>query len=273
LSVPPRVGVLREEGTNGDREMAASLLMAGFEVWDITVQDLLNGNCTVDTFRGIIFPGGFSYADVLGSAKGWAASLLFHPNLRTQFKNFIKRSDTFSLGICNGCQLMALLGWISQDTNSESEFPIPDLSLEKNDSERFECRFSTVKIEKSSSIMLKGMDGSTLGCWVAHGEGKFTFKNKTVLDNLKSKNCLAVKYVDDSGNATQAYPMNPNGSPEGIAGVCSPCGRHLAMMPHPERCTLTWQWPYMPQNWLSKDQIHSPWLRMFQNAFVWCCDN
>lgn len=271
LSTPPKVAVLREEGINGDREMAAALVMAGFEVWDVTVQDLLDGQCTVDVFKGIIFPGGFSYADVLGSAKGWAASLLFHPQLRSQFHNFITRSDTFSLGICNGCQLMALLGWISGE--NDSEFPIPDISLEKNDSERFECRFSTVKIEKSASIMLKGMEGSMLGCWVAHGEGKFSFKNDAMMKSLKNKNCFAVTYVDDAGKSTQVYPMNPNGSPEGLAGMCSPCGRHLAMMPHPERCTLTWQWPYMPQNWLPKNQIHSPWMRMFHNAFIWCCEN
>lgn len=271
LNIPPKVAVLREEGINGDREMAASLIMAGFEVWDITVQDLLDSKINIDMFKGLIFPGGFSYADVLGSAKGWAASLIFHPNIRSQFKKFAQRKDTFSLGVCNGCQLMALLGWVGE--NIESEFPIPEITLEKNTSERYECRFSTVKIEKSPSIMLKGMEGSSLGVWVAHGEGKFTFKNNEVLQNLKNKNCLAIKYVDDLGKPTQVYPMNPNGSPEALAGLCSPCGRHLAMMPHPERCTLTWQWPYMPQNWLHKDQIQSPWLRMFQNAFVWSCEN
>ncbi|KAF4520706.1 hypothetical protein B566_EDAN012493 [Ephemera danica] len=261
LNSPPKVAVLREEGINGDREMAASFMMAGFEVWDLTVQDLLDHKVTVDHFKGIIFPGGFSYADVLGSAKGWAASLLFHPSLRSQFQNFVARKDTFSLGVCNGCQLMALLGWIGG--HDRSEFPVPEVSLERNDSERFECRFSTVKIEKSPSIMLQGMEGSMLGVWVAHGEGKFSFKTPEILSELKKNRCVAVKYVDDSGTPTRTYPLNPNGSPEGIAGICSPCGRHLALMPHPERCTLTWQWPYMPQNWLPKDQIHSPWLRIY----------
>ncbi|XP_058807082.1 phosphoribosylformylglycinamidine synthase [Phymastichus coffea] len=260
LTIP--VAVIREEGINGDREMAASLVEAGFQVWDVTMQDLLSNQVTLDKFRGIIFPGGFSYADVLGSAKGWAASLLFHPSLRKQLQNFISRLDTFSLGVCNGCQLMSLLGWIGNSHDGS-----PDVVLDHNESERFECRWSTVKIEKSPAIMLQGMEGSIFGVWIAHGEGKFTFRNKDVLAKLKQQNCLAIKYVDDHGVPTEKYPENPNGSVEGIAGICSADGRHLAMMPHPERCTRTWQLPWVPTDWKSKN---SPWQRIFQNAYAWC---
>ncbi|ETE69596.1 Phosphoribosylformylglycinamidine synthase, partial [Ophiophagus hannah] len=221
----PRVAVLREEGSNGDREMVAAFLMAGFQVWDLTMQDLCSGTMTLDSFRGLVFVGGFSYADVLGSAKGWAASVTFNPRARAQFQAFHQRKDTFSLGVCNGCQLMALLG----------------LLLSPNNSGRFESRFVNLGIEESPALMLRGMAGSTLGIWVAHGEGL----------------------------PTEEYPLNPNGSPMGIAGVCSPDGRHLAMMPHPERCVLPWQWPWMPTSWRQSVKV-SPWLRMFQNACEWC---
>ncbi|XP_075235216.1 phosphoribosylformylglycinamidine synthase [Lycorma delicatula] len=274
LSLAPRVAVIREEGINGDREMAASLHIAGFEVWDIVMQDLLDNKITIDQFRGIIFPGGFSYADVLGSAKGWAASLLLNNSIRQQFSNFAARSDTFSLGVCNGCQLMALLGWIgTQDVLlNEDSVPIPDIILDKNTSERFECRFSTVRIDPSPSIMLKDMSNSILGVWIAHGEGRFTFKDDKVYDYLCSNNCLPLKYTDDFGNPTVDYPMNPNGSQDGLAGVCSLDGRHLALMPHPERCTKLWQWPYIPPEWRTSITT-SPWIRMFQNAYIWCCSN
>lgn len=186
-----RVAVIREEGINGDREMAASLLEAGFDVWDVTMQDLLEKHITLEAFRGIIFPGGFSYADVCGSARGWAASLLFHPSLREQLRQFVVRKNTFSLGVCNGCQLMSQLGWVG-NLDAENE---PDIYLDHNLSERFECRWSTVKIQNSPSIMLKGMEGSVLGIWVAHGEGRFTFRNEETLENLKKNNCLPIRYV------------------------------------------------------------------------------
>ncbi|KOX70064.1 Phosphoribosylformylglycinamidine synthase [Melipona quadrifasciata] len=261
------VAVIREEGINGDREMAASLMDAGFEVWDVTMQDLLQNKVTFDRFRGIIFPGGFSYADVLGSAKGWAASLLFHSSLQKQLKTFISREDTFSLGVCNGCQLMSLLGLIGLIGDKNNDTKELDVFLNHNVSERFECRWSTVKIDKSSSIMLNGMENSVLGVWIAHGEGRFTLKNNNVLQKLKESHCLAIKYTDDYGNPTERYPLNPNGSTEGIAGICSVDGRHLAMMPHPERCTKMWQWPWMPNDW--KYTI-SPWQRIFDNAYTWC---
>lgn len=186
-----KVAVIREEGINGDREMAASLLDAGFNVWDITMQDLLDHRVTLEMFRGIIFPGGFSYADVCGSAKGWAASFLFHPSLREQLRRFVERENTFSLGVCNGCQLMSLLGWVGS-IDAENK---PDIYLDHNISERFECRWSTVRIERSPSIMLKGMEGSVLGVWVAHGEGRFTFRDEEILKILERNNCLPIRYI------------------------------------------------------------------------------
>ncbi|XP_043267465.1 phosphoribosylformylglycinamidine synthase [Venturia canescens] len=263
-----KVAVIREEGINGDREMAASLAEAGFEVWDVTMQDLCTSEISMDQFRGIIFPGGFSYADVLGSAKGWAATLLFDSRLRNQVDHFLNRQDTFSLGVCNGCQLMSLLGWIGSDLNDQGKTDSQvNIMLDHNQSERFECRWTTVKIEKSAAIMLQGMENSVMGVWVAHGEGRFTFRNNEILEELKKRNCLAIKYTDDLGNPTEKYPLNPNGSVDGIAGICSSNGRHLAMMPHPERCTQTWQWPYIPQNWTN---VRSPWQKIFDNAHAWC---
>ncbi|XP_046394022.1 phosphoribosylformylglycinamidine synthase [Ischnura elegans] len=282
-SYSPVVAVIREEGINGDREMSASLHMAGFAVWDVTMQDLLDGKITADYFQGIIFPGGFSYADVLGSAKGWAASLLFHPNLCKQFKAFAEQPDTFSLGVCNGCQLACLLGWVGQSSTESSkdvdEWPTPPVTLDHNASERFECRFSTVGIYPSPSLMLKGMEGSVLGVWVAHGEGRFTFRNDDVYKSLEQSGCIAIRYVDDAGEPTVQYPQNPNGSRGGMAGICSADGRHLAMMPHPERCTLLWQWPWLPASWSGDCAMPcnpmdpSPWLRMFQNAYSWCMEH
>ncbi|CAH0560242.1 unnamed protein product [Brassicogethes aeneus] len=259
------VAVVREEGTNGDREMAAALVQVGFKVWDITMQDLLSGAVTLDKFRGVIFPGGFSYADVLGSAKGWAASILFNEKVSQQFKKFFARPDTFSLGVCNGCQLMGLIGWVGSPVTGDVK---PDVVLEHNLSERFECRWSTVKIEKSRAIMLQGMEESVLGVWVAHGEGRFTFKDEEVYRKLVDGGCVGLRYVDDDGSPTEVYPMNPNGSVEGLAGVCSPDGRHLAMMPHPERCVQPFQWPYIPRDWIHHQK--SPWERMFRNAYEWC---
>jgi len=185
-----KVAVIREEGINGDREMAASLLKAGFDVWDITMQDLLENQVTLEVFKGIVFPGGFIYADVRGSAKGWAASFLFHPSLREQLRQFVARENTFSLGVCNGCQLMSLLGWIGDEDTKDGS----GICLDHNLSERFECRWTTVRIENSPSIMLKDMQHSVLGVWIAHGEGRFTFRKK-ILKTLEQNNCLAIRYV------------------------------------------------------------------------------
>ena len=265
-SSKPAVAIVREEGSNGDREMTSAFFAAGFEPWDVTTSDLLSGTIALgEQFRGVVFVGGFSYADVLDSAKGWAGVIRFNDGLRAQFDDFYNRPDTFSLGVCNGCQLMALLGWV----------PFPGLAntaqprFIRNESARFESRFSTVQIQDSPAIMFKNMTGASLGVWVAHGEGRAFFPRADVLDRVIDENLSPVRYVDDNNTATEAYPFNPNGSPHGIAGLCSPDGRHLAMMPHPERTFLKWQWGYMPTNW-KRDLQASPWLQIFQNAREWC---
>ena len=261
----PNVAVIRQEGSNGDREMAAALHAAGMAPWDVAMTDLVGGAITLDRFRGVIFVGGFSYADVLGSAKGWAAVLKFNAPLWAQLQAFRARKDAFSLGVCNGCQLLALLGWVP--TAAE----LPDLEQPRfihNTSGRFESRFSSVTIGPSPAVLLDGMEGSSLGVWVAHGEGRAHFPEGKVMENVLAKNLAPIRYVDDDNNVTMNYPFNPNGAPHGIAALCSEDGRHLAMMPHPERCFQTWQWPWMPSGW---DAMESgPWLKLFQNAQKFC---
>jgi phosphoribosylformylglycinamidine synthase len=262
----PKVAVIREEGSNGDREMTSAFYQAGFDVWDITMTDLLEGRTELDDFMGVAFVGGFSYADVLDSAKGWAGTIRFSKKLSEQFERFYNRPDTFSLGVCNGCQLMALLGWVPWKG-------IPDRLQPRftaNRSNRFESRFSTVHILQSPAIMLKGMEGSTLGVWVAHGEGRLYFPEEEIMQEVIKRDLAPIRFVDDSGEFTEMYPLNPNGSPLGITSLCSSDGRHLAMMPHPERTFLKWQWPYMPKEW-NENLLVSPWLRMFQNARR-CCE-
>ncbi|CAD7086107.1 unnamed protein product [Hermetia illucens] len=268
----PRVAVLREEGVNSDREMIATLVNANFEVHDVSMSDLLHGKTVLDNYRGLVFPGGFSYADTLGSAKGWAANIIFSETLAPQFRQFKNREDTFSLGICNGCQLMGMIGWIGAtgDESNDRVIDVPNVALLKNKSDRFECRWSTIKIAESKSIMLRKMTGSIIGCWVAHGEGRFSFKNDDVRNTLKNSNCISMYYVDDDGSPTEKYPMNPNGSVDGIAGLCSADGRHLALMPHPERCSNMFQWPYVPHGFKAEK---SPWQRMFDEAFLWCMES
>jgi phosphoribosylformylglycinamidine synthase len=263
----PKIAVIREEGSNGDREMVSAFFLAGFEPWDVTMTDLLQGRTTLDRFHGIVFVGGFSYADVLDSAKGWAASIRFNSKVWDQFETFYHRPDTFSLGVCNGCQLMALLGWVPWRGIADALQP----RFIHNKSGRFESRFSTVKILKGPSIMLKGMENSVLGIWVAHGEGMAYFPDKNIFNECEH-GLAPIRYVDDESRISEAYPFNPNGSPAGIAALCSPDGRHLAMMPHPERTVLTWQWGWLPEN-LKKSLTASPWLTMFQNARTWCKNN
>ncbi|XP_014847333.1 PREDICTED: phosphoribosylformylglycinamidine synthase isoform X1 [Poecilia mexicana] len=261
----PRVAVVREEGSNGDREMSVSLFMAGFEVWDVTMQDLCSGSVTLQPFKAVVFVGGFSYADVLGSAKGWAATVAYNPKAKAEFERFQRREDTLSLGVCNGCQLLTLLGWVGEgEEGADSE-----VVLTHNRSGRFESRFVSVGIQSSPSIWLRGMEGSALGVWVAHGEGLMRFRSPWAQDLITSSGLAPVRYLDDQGSPTEEYPLNPNGSPQGIAGLCSRDGRHLAMMPHPERCTLGWQWPWAPRD-LRPALSPSPWLRMFRNAAAWC---
>lgn len=264
----PAVAVIREEGSNGDREMTSAFFSAGFEPWDVTMTDLLDGGVTLGKFRGAVFVGGFAHADVLDSSKGWAGIIKFNQKLQKMFDIFYKREDTFSLGVCNGCQLMALLGWIPWRGIAESRQP----RFISNLSGRFESRWATVKISKSPSIMLEGMEDSILGIWVDHGEGRLYCPDPQILEEVSKKGLAPVHFVDDRGMPAEKYPFNPSSSPRGFTSLCSPDGRHLAMMPHPERAFLLWQWPWMPESWKASLEV-SPWLRMFQNAREWCGKN
>ena len=259
-----KVAVIREKGTNGDREMTAALFTAGLDPFDVNMQDILDGKLeSFDRFRGLAAPGGFSYADVLGSAKGWAAPILYNPRVHRMFERFYKRSDTFSLAVCNGFQLMTRLGWAP-----EVEDPRKRMQLLHNTSGRFESRSVGVKILESPAIHFKGMAGSVLPVWSAHGEGRRHFPDPRVADRIRKAHLVPLVYVGPEGEATEVYPYNPNGSPEGWAGLCSPNGHHLGMMPHPERCFLKWQWPWMPEKF--RDLAASPWLQVFQNLEQWC---
>jgi len=260
----PKVAILREEGSNGEREMAAAFSAAGFEPWDVTMKDLRDGRISLDLFRGIVFVGGFSFADVFDSGKGWAGVIRFNPRIQEELERFRARPDTFSLGICNGCQLMALLGWVPGSDGPVEEQP----RFIRNASGRFESRFSALQIEASPAVLLQGMAGSILGVWVSHGEGRLHIPSSRTERLIHEQQLVPARYVDPVGKPTVVYPFNPNGSPEGAAGLCSPDGRHLALMPHPERTFLTWQWPWMPSSWKTLEA--SPWLQMFQNAYEWC---
>lgn len=247
-----KVGIIRDEGSNGDRELAAAFHMSGFQVFDICINDLINKTTTLDSFQGIAFVGGFTYADVFGAANGWHKIIETNSHLKEQFQQFRNRPDTFAMGVCNGCQLMIRMGWVS------------GYQITKNTSGRFESRFSNVSIESSNSLFLTGMSNSCLGIWVAHAEGQFVRQSSaTTIDPP------VIHYVDDDGHKTTQYPMNPNGSIDGIAGVSSSCGRFLAMMPHPERCFLNWQLP-VSFGAAQIDGFFSPWFFMFKNAYQWC---
>lgn len=262
----PKAAILRDEGSNGDAEMAAAFLLAGFEPWDITMSDLVAGRITLDRFQVLVFVGGFSYRDVLGASKGWRAVIKFNPQVAEQFERFYRRPDTLSLGVCNGCQLMALLGWVPFGPDSDKR-----VRFIRNSSQRFESRFPVVKVRANNpAVMMKDMDGSVLGVWVAHGEGQL-YTNYNLIQEIIDNHLDPLRFSDFAGAPTETYPFNPNGSPYGITALCSPDGRHLAMMPHPERTFLLWQWPWLPKDW---DNLPaSPWLKMFQNAFEWCLEH
>lgn len=260
----PKVAILRDEGSNSDREMAAAFYAAGFEPWDICMNDLLTGRINLDGFRGLAAVGGFSYADVPESAKGWAATILFNERLRGLFDDFYNRPDTFTLGVCNGCQLFGLLGWVPWRGIASEAQP----RFAHNTSGRFESRWVTVKVLQSPAIMFQGMEELVFGIHVDHGEGRLHFPDAAIRRQVEAGGLTPMVYVDDQGEATDAYPFNPNGSPGGLAALCSPDGRHLALMPHPERAFLPWQLHYLPPS--LRDIQASPWLRMFQNAHAWC---
>ncbi|GLE09260.1 hypothetical protein PINS_up020869 [Pythium insidiosum] len=198
--------------------MLSAFHAAGFEVWDVVMSDLVAKRVTLDErFRGVAFVGGFSFADVMGSAKGWAGVVKFHSDVLKQFSAFRDRKDTFSLGVCNGCQLMSLLGWVNPANASALEDELKVSATPRfihNESGRYESRFVSVKIEKTNAVMLKGMEGSSLGVWVAHGEGRAHFTHPSVMQSVIDQKMVPLRYVDDAANPTEEYPFNPNGSPE-----------------------------------------------------------
>lgn len=244
-----KAAILRDKGTNGDREMAYALYLAGFDVKDVHLTDLTSGRETLDDVQMIVFCGGFSNSDVLGSAKGWAGGILFNERAKAALDRFYARPDTLSLGICNGCQLMAELGLLYPEHELKHK-------LVHNDSHKFESGFITLQIPQNDSVMLHNLSGTKLGIWVAHGEGKFE------LPYDEKQYHVIARYEYDG------YPANPNGSPHGIAGLCSADGRHLAMMPHPERAIFPWQCAYYPEGLRTEHEI-TPWMQAFRNAYEW----
>jgi phosphoribosylformylglycinamidine synthase len=247
----PPMAILREQGVNGHVEMAAAFDRAGFEACDVHMSDILAGRVSLAAFRGLAACGGFSYGDVLGAGEGWAKSILYHPRARDEFAAFFARGDTFALGICNGCQMMAAL---KELIPGAQHWPL----FVRNASEQFEARLITVRIESSPSIFLRGMEGSRLPVVTAHGEGRAEFPAGA--DPALA--LVSARYVDNRGEVTMTYPLNPNGSPGGIAAVTSADGRFTILMPHPERVFRTVQLSWHPDGW-GED---SPWMRLFRNA-------
>ncbi|MDR0564313.1 MAG: phosphoribosylformylglycinamidine synthase [Azoarcus sp.] len=254
----PTVAILREQGVNSQLEMAAAFTQAGFDAVDVHMSDLQSGRRNLSQFKGIAACGGFSYGDVLGAGQGWAKSILFNPMLRAQFEAFFNRGDTFALGVCNGCQMMAHLAPIIPGAENWPRFY-------RNRSEQFEARFLMAEVMDSPSIFLAGMAGSRMPIVVSHGEGQAVFSNEAAREAA----FVAVRFINNRGEAAQTYPANPNGSPGGITGFTTPDGRFTIMMPHPERTARTLQMSWSPQWLLEQSPNASPWMRMFWNARKW----
>ena len=252
--IKPNIAVLREQGVNGQIEMAAAFDRAGFNAIDVHMSDIISGDIALDDFKGLVACGGFSYGDVLGAGEGWAKSILFNSRTRDVFEQYFNRDDTFSLGVCNGCQMMA---------NIKELIPGAELwpHFVRNNSEQFEGRYSLVEVTESPSILMRDMAGSYMPIAVAHGEGRAEYKNAAQREQVKS----LLRYVDHNIQATETYPLNPNGTPEGLTGFCSDDGRATIMMPHPERVFRTVQHSWHPDEW----QEDAPWMRLFRNARVW----
>lgn len=253
----PRVAILREQGSNGHREMAAAFYFAGFDSIDVHMSDLLNKRVNLKDFNGLAACGGFSFGDVLGAGRGWAQSILMHPRISDQFALFFQSRDRFALGVCNGCQLFSHLKSIIPDAE---DWPV----FERNISEQFEARLSLVEIPESPSLFFQGMIGSRLPIVVSHGEGRAVFKMEKER-RIRENKLIALRYIDSRGIPTTDYPENPNGSPSGITGLTIPDGRITILMPHPERVFRTVQLSWHPKEWNEM----SPWIRMFYNARVW----
>ncbi len=254
----PPIAILREQGVNGHIEMAAAFEKAGFSTRDVHMSDIIEGGLSLDSFKGIVACGGFSYGDVLGAGEGWAKSILFNDQAREQFSTFFNRTDTFGLGICNGCQMMSNLHELIPGTSYWPHFV-------KNESEQFEARTVMVEVLKSPSLFFAGMEGSRMPIAVAHGEGRAEFQAGGSAKKAFDKALVTLRYITNEGFAAQSYPFNPNGSPMGLTGLCNEDGRFTIMMPHPERVFRsvqnTWQ-----NNHKGED---APWMRMFRNARKW----
>jgi phosphoribosylformylglycinamidine synthase len=254
----PKMAVLREQGVNGQVEMAAAFDRAGFESIDVHMSDILEGRLTLKDFNGLVACGGFSYGDVLGAGEGWAKSIRFNESAKTQFAQFFEDPKTFALGVCNGCQMISNLREIIPGTEAWPHFV-------RNESEQFEARTVMVDVPESPSILLQGMAGSQLPIAVAHGEGRAEFRDQAHLDMSLNSGLVALQYVDNYGKTTEQYPLNPNGSAQGVNGFTTPDGRVTIMMPHPERVYRAVTNSWKPSNWTED----GGWMRMFRNARVW----
>jgi phosphoribosylformylglycinamidine synthase len=256
----PPMAILREQGVNGEVEMAAAFTRAGFQAIDVHMTDILSGRIKLSDFRGLVACGGFSYGDVLGAGGGWAKSALFNPRARDEFSAFFARTDTFALGVCNGCQMMSNLHSIIPGAEGWPRFV-------QNQSERFEARVASIKIEKTPSILFTGMEGAVLPIAIAHGEGFAEFPTTGAAAAFSASGLVAARFVDNKHAVTQHYPLNPNGSPHGMTALTTTTGRVTIMMPHPERVFRAVQNSYAPKSWLAHD--NAPWSRLFQNARTW----
>jgi phosphoribosylformylglycinamidine synthase len=254
--VRPRVAILREQGVNGHVEMGAAFDRAGFDAFDIHMSDLAAGRRSLAEFVGFAACGGFSYGDVLGAGEGWAKSILFNPRVRDDFTAFFARAGAFALGVCNGCQMMAVLRGMIPGAAHWPHFV-------RNKSEQFEGRFVMLEVARSPSLFFTGMEGSRIPVATAHGEGYAEFHDAAAL--AAAQPLVALRMVDNRGHATEAYPYNVNGSPQGIAGLTTADGRFTILMPHPERVHRTAQMSWHPLGWGDA----SPWMRMFRNARKW----
>jgi phosphoribosylformylglycinamidine synthase len=259
LASRPRVAILREQGVNGQVEMAAAFDRAGFEAVDVHMTDVLSGAVELGSFRGLAACGGFSYGDVLGAGEGWAKSILFHAGAREAFAKFFARPDSFTLGVCNGCQMVSNLKELIPGAERWPRFV-------RNRSEQFEARLPLVAIEKSDSIFFRGMEGSRIPIATAHGEGRAEFASDADREALERSGAVVARFVDHRGQVTERYPENPNGSPGGITALTAAEGRVTIIMPHPERVFRNVQLSWRPRAWTGED---SPWMRMFRNARAW----
>ena len=254
----PQIAILREQGVNGEIEMAGAFNRAGFKCIDVHMTDVLSGRVSLADFQGLAACGGFSYGDVLGAGEGWAKSILFNDKAREGFQQFFHRSDTFSLGVCNGCQMLSNLKSLIPGTDHWPRFV-------QNRSERYEGRLVSLEIEDTPSVLFNGMAGSVIPIVVAHGEGRAEFESDEAANACNQSGLVAARYVNNLHSPTEAYPLNPNGSPFGITSLTSEDGRSTILMPHPERVFRTAQFSWAPKDW-GED---SPWMRFFRNARAW----